>query len=189
VIALTGLLAVDWHRGGFPWRHRRRGCRGDESMRQRRWWDLVALPVAHSTTHEIGLGFKWVGCGDSEPRDLSPDSYLPFICVARQGPTNHVIGLGVPNQDTRSRYKHDRWAKSGGDLTWVAPCCRACGLAECSVQQSTSKFEKKKDISFLSSLYSHAQSCPLIYSCSPLVYIFFFHDRVAVGVNKLRPCW
>lgn len=67
-------------------------------MRQRRWWDLVALPVAHSTTHEIGLGFKWVGCGDSEPRDLSPDSYLPLYVLHDRAPPTMSLGWASPTK-------------------------------------------------------------------------------------------
>jgi hypothetical protein len=63
-----------------------------------------------------GLG-QWVATVAVEPRNPNHWPPPPIYSTARRGPTSHVIGLDVPDQDARLGPRHGRWAKSGGDQT------------------------------------------------------------------------
>jgi hypothetical protein len=65
-----------------------------------------------------GLG-QWVAAVAVEPRNPNHWPPPPIYSTARRGPTSHVIGLGVPDQDARLGPRYGRWAKSGGDQTSV----------------------------------------------------------------------
>jgi hypothetical protein len=82
----------------------------------------VVLPAAGSATIGIGLGLgRWAAAVAVEPRNPNHCPHPPIYSTARRGPTSHVIGLGVPDQDARSGPRHGRWAKSGGDQNQHSP--------------------------------------------------------------------
>jgi hypothetical protein len=72
---------------------------------------LTALPSRSARVRTVGGG------SGSEPRNPNHWPPPPIYSTARRGPTSHIIGLGVLDQDTRLGPRHGRWAKSGGDQT------------------------------------------------------------------------
>jgi hypothetical protein len=74
----------------------------------------VGLPaVLPSRSARVRSGWQLGG----EPRSSNHWPPPPIYSTARRGPTSHVIGLGVPDQDARLRPRQGRWAKSSGDQT------------------------------------------------------------------------
>jgi hypothetical protein len=82
-----------------------------------RW---VFPPLAVHPRDRIGLG-QW-GCGSGvNLMTLTTATTPPIYSTVRRGPTSHVIGLDVPDQDARLGPRHGRWAKSSGDQLTFSP--------------------------------------------------------------------